>query len=548
MIDAPGELELFVREFAHVVHDLGEIAPRRLSVSPEVRAGLLALKVVHAEEIPPELLDEMTGGPVAGSAFEFRVSYCALHCRAHEPDAAVAGGVAAPDRWEALMGTVAQAWIGQGVERGRSEGQAGILLRLLELRFGDVPDAVRERVRGASAAELEAWADAVLVAASLDEVLAAGNCRADGVIVRTVRARRREPAKHMNRVGLVSGAAAMLAIVFVACPPATVALERKPGLASGVSASAVTASLVVAATRAVARLMETDDGARVFAAHALALRAAIVKGSGYAVLSRIPGGSRSAPPGMWPAFFRNTMVGLGRLRSPGPVALYYNPLLDVAVATHWAVQDDGWRVAAARAFPGESFGSPPRAAGPSPSWLQADAGMVEALSVAAASRLAEFHRLHPPAAQSAAKTSASFAEDAERARAALPRLLRDARQRAGWTSDARAWLRPTLARVTAALSSGDAGAVTAAAPATDPATAQAVADLPEGLAARLVLDMVLDAGADRRLLIGSLPEDGQVYFLVQCRLEGAACSLRRIVIVSLLDTIGAADAARQKEG
>ena len=83
------------------------------------------------------------------------------------------------------MGTVAQTWIEQGIERGieqgiekgiergRSEGQAGILLRLLELRFGDVPDAVRERVRGASAAELEAWAEAVLVAVSLDEVLAA---------------------------------------------------------------------------------------------------------------------------------------------------------------------------------------------------------------------------------------------------------------------------------------------------------------------------------------------------------------------------------------
>ncbi|MDE0174357.1 MAG: DUF4351 domain-containing protein, partial [Defluviicoccus sp.] len=91
-----------------------------------------------------------------------------------------------PDRWEALMGTVAEAWIEQGraegIEKGRSEGraegrvegQAGIVLRLLELRFGVLPDAVSDRVRGASAAELEAWAEAVLAAASLDEVLAAG--------------------------------------------------------------------------------------------------------------------------------------------------------------------------------------------------------------------------------------------------------------------------------------------------------------------------------------------------------------------------------------
>ena len=89
-----------------------------------------------------------------------------------------------PDRWEALMGTVAEAWIEQGrtegIEKGRTEGraegrvegQSGIVLRLLELRFGALPDAARARVRGASAPELEAWAEAVLVASSLDEVLA----------------------------------------------------------------------------------------------------------------------------------------------------------------------------------------------------------------------------------------------------------------------------------------------------------------------------------------------------------------------------------------
>ena len=194
MIDAPEALEPFVREFAYVVHDLGKIAPRRLSVSPEVRAGLLALKVVHAEEIAPELLDEMTGGPVAGSEFERHiVRYIAERMNLTLALLEASLRRTKPEHWEALMGTVAQTWIEQGIERGiekgiekgiergrsegreegRAEGRAGILLRQLALRFGDVPDAVRERVRGASAAELEAWAEAVLVAASLDEVLAA---------------------------------------------------------------------------------------------------------------------------------------------------------------------------------------------------------------------------------------------------------------------------------------------------------------------------------------------------------------------------------------
>ncbi len=194
MIDAPGELEPFVREFAYVLHDLGEIAPRRLSVSPEVRAGLLALKVVYAEDIPTDLLDQMTGGPVAGSAFERHIVRYMAECMNLTPPLLEASlRRTKPDRWEALMGTVAQAWIEQGIEqgieRGRAEGRAEgmekgiergriqalaeLLLRQLALRFGDVPDAVGERVRRASASELEAWAEAVLVAASLDEVLAA---------------------------------------------------------------------------------------------------------------------------------------------------------------------------------------------------------------------------------------------------------------------------------------------------------------------------------------------------------------------------------------
>ncbi len=55
------------------------------------------------------------------------------------------------------MGTVAQAWIEQGRTEGIERGQAKVLLRQLELRFGAVPDAVREHVLGASAPELEAW-------------------------------------------------------------------------------------------------------------------------------------------------------------------------------------------------------------------------------------------------------------------------------------------------------------------------------------------------------------------------------------------------------
>ena len=83
-----------------------------------------------------------------------------------------------PDRWETLMGTVAEAWLEQGRAEGRAEGrvegQAGLLLRQLEFRFGQVPEAARDRIRAASTSELDAWAELVFGAASLEDVLAGG--------------------------------------------------------------------------------------------------------------------------------------------------------------------------------------------------------------------------------------------------------------------------------------------------------------------------------------------------------------------------------------
>ncbi len=68
MIDAPEGVEDPLRGFAYTLRDLGQIEPLDLSRAPDVRAGLLALRLVYADTVPSELLDLMTGGPVDGSA------------------------------------------------------------------------------------------------------------------------------------------------------------------------------------------------------------------------------------------------------------------------------------------------------------------------------------------------------------------------------------------------------------------------------------------------------------------------------------------------
>ena len=60
--------------------------------------------------------------------------------------------------------------IEQGIEQGRTEGERAVLARQLRRRFGPLPPEAAERLRQGSGAELEAWADNVLDAETLDAV------------------------------------------------------------------------------------------------------------------------------------------------------------------------------------------------------------------------------------------------------------------------------------------------------------------------------------------------------------------------------------------
>ena len=68
------------------------------------------------------------------------------------------------------MSTVAEAWVREGKAQGKAEGKAETLLRLLHRRFGPVPESARARMAVGSAAEIDAWLDALLDAQSLTEV------------------------------------------------------------------------------------------------------------------------------------------------------------------------------------------------------------------------------------------------------------------------------------------------------------------------------------------------------------------------------------------
>jgi predicted transposase YdaD len=60
----------------------------------------------------------------------------------------------------------------EGEAKGKAEGKAELLLKLLTLRFGELPQAARARLAAADEQALMRFTERVLSASSLDEVLA----------------------------------------------------------------------------------------------------------------------------------------------------------------------------------------------------------------------------------------------------------------------------------------------------------------------------------------------------------------------------------------
>jgi hypothetical protein len=58
----------------------------------------------------------------------------------------------------------------KGMEKGMIQGEYKLLKKLMEKRFGSLPESINGRLSQATAAELETWGEAVLTAATLEAV------------------------------------------------------------------------------------------------------------------------------------------------------------------------------------------------------------------------------------------------------------------------------------------------------------------------------------------------------------------------------------------
>ncbi len=181
-LDAPAAIRDAMAGMRYILRDLGPLDDADLAADRALRAGLAALKHAFEKRVPLKVVVSLIADTPAKSLLERQVlEYVVRVYDLGEQDLTRALDQAKPDRREELMGTVAEEWMKQGEARGRAEGiaegeargKAVMLTRMLERRFGELPPWARERIHQADDTRLDAWADALFDAQTIEEVLVA---------------------------------------------------------------------------------------------------------------------------------------------------------------------------------------------------------------------------------------------------------------------------------------------------------------------------------------------------------------------------------------
>lgn len=168
----PPQLRPYLPSFRHALVDLAPTDDEALSGEAKLRAFLKALKYSRRADLPDRVDIVMAEAPEVEEEDLFVIlTYLNRLPRAinsklmHDTLERLV-----PNRKERIMGWLTQPYYDQGKAEGLAEGEAKILARLLEKRFGVVPDLVRQRIFSADAQCIEAWFERALDAPDLQAV------------------------------------------------------------------------------------------------------------------------------------------------------------------------------------------------------------------------------------------------------------------------------------------------------------------------------------------------------------------------------------------
>jgi hypothetical protein len=177
LIDALGP---HIPQLCVLIDDLSQAEDSALQARSAQAVALAALRLLvwarHSPDLSADLrrwrqaFDAVLAAPNGVAALSALVDYTLRVANLSLKDLHEFVQSLGPGGNEAFM-TAARRLIEEGIEQGIERGEAKIVLHLLGKKFGPLDDATIERVRAAGAGELELYAERVLTAETLAEVL-----------------------------------------------------------------------------------------------------------------------------------------------------------------------------------------------------------------------------------------------------------------------------------------------------------------------------------------------------------------------------------------
>lgn len=186
----PGTLTLMAEHLPHfrfVLDDISAETDEALRARAMTALGRLVLWCFRHARHPEELVTRLSGwfdvvrevrrAPGGGAALARVWRYILNIADPARPEQllqrlVVAAGPEAKEEIVTIADYLREQGRMAGEREGRLEGQRSTLLKLLRLRFGELPEPSVARVRAADAGQIEAWTERVLTAPTLDDVLA----------------------------------------------------------------------------------------------------------------------------------------------------------------------------------------------------------------------------------------------------------------------------------------------------------------------------------------------------------------------------------------
>jgi hypothetical protein len=172
----PAALAPFVPSFRYDIADLSSRTDAEIKGKVLTRLIQLALRWIF-DDAPIErlrelmaLIEQIEDRDTAVAVLESLLRYYVQGTgRVDEP--AVRTLLQQTSAGDPIMQTFIDRYIEQGREQGLQQGEAAVLLRLIERKFGPPTPDIRERVLSADAERLLDWSERILTAETLESVL-----------------------------------------------------------------------------------------------------------------------------------------------------------------------------------------------------------------------------------------------------------------------------------------------------------------------------------------------------------------------------------------